>query len=70
MGNCPNRELQKDWKEFGETAFEFETLELLEPLEDPNYDPSEDLEYLEATWVEKLSPYEDRGYNLRPKSTE
>ncbi len=67
MGTCRNRALQNDWNEFGESTFEFETLELLEPLDDSDYNPEDDLEYLLETWLEKLSPYEGKGYNIRSK---
>ncbi|MCB1686609.1 MAG: GIY-YIG nuclease family protein [Pseudomonadales bacterium] len=64
-----NEALQSDWNEWGADAFEFEILDLLEPLKDPGYDPGEDLDVLEALWVEKLSPFGDRGYNKVPKQT-
>jgi hypothetical protein len=49
----------------GPDAFAFETLDLLEPSEVPNYDPTEDLEVLEDLWLQKLQPFGDRGYNRR-----
>jgi group I intron endonuclease len=59
--------LLADWNEFGENAFEFETLDSLEPLDRPGagltYDPMDDLKVLEALWLEKLQPYEPEGYN-------
>lgn len=61
-------ELQQAWKELGEEAFAFEVLEELEPPEDPARDPSDDLAALEALWLEELSPYEERGYNRRPRA--
>ena len=68
MGSCRNILLQNEWQQFGSDAFEFVEAELLEPLDDPNYDPSEDLKFLEELWTEKLSPYGDKGYNKPPKS--
>lgn len=68
MGSCRNIALQNEWKQFGADAFEFKELELLEPSDDPTYDPSEDLQLLEGLWIEKLNPYGDRGYNKPPKS--
>src|SRR5262249_19570320 len=35
LGGHENRELQKDWNEFGSDAFEFETLDLLKPSTEP-----------------------------------
>jgi group I intron endonuclease len=67
MGGHPNRELQKDWAEYGPDAFEFEILDTLTPPEDPNYVPKNDLKALEELWLDKLSPFGDRGYNAKPK---
>lgn len=69
-GSHPSKPLQSDWKEFGETAFAFETLEPLEPRTDPNYEYKSDLEVLEDLWLEKLEPYGDKGYNVRKKTRE
>ena len=66
FGSCRNVVLQKEWKEFGPEAFVFEELELLKPLNDPSYDPAEDLRFLEALWAEKLKPYGENGYNKQP----
>jgi hypothetical protein len=48
MAGHRNRELQKDWVEFGPEAFEFEVLDTLKPPERPDYDPSGDLRVLES----------------------
>ena len=61
-------ELQRDWKALGGEAFVFEVLEELEPPEGPGWDPTDDLAALEALWLEQLQPYEERGYNRRPKA--
>lgn len=68
LGSCRNIVLQKEWKEFGSEAFVFEELEILEPLDDPGYDPAEDLKFLEDLWTEKLKPYGEKGYNKQPKN--
>ncbi len=68
MGGCRNIELQDEWIEFGSEMFEFEELEILKPLDDPSYNPAEDLRFLEELWTEKLKPYGDRGYNKPPKN--
>jgi hypothetical protein len=67
MGGHRNRELQKDWDEFGPEAFEFEALDTLAPPDRPDYDPSADLRALEELWLDKLSPFDERGYNVKPK---
>ncbi|MEO8650175.1 MAG: GIY-YIG nuclease family protein [Acidobacteriota bacterium] len=69
-GTHVNKDLQADWKDLGESAFAFEILEPLEPRDDPNYDYAADLEVLEDLWLEKLTPYGDRGYNIPKRSTE
>ena len=62
-----NRALQQDWNRLGADAFEFEILDTLEIPDRPDYDPSDDLRVLENLWLEKLSPFDDRGYNPQPK---
>ena len=65
MGSHANKALQADWNKLGETAFEFETIEPVEPRDDANYDYKADLITLEDLWLEKLEPYNERGYNER-----
>jgi Family of unknown function (DUF6150) len=67
MGGHRNHELQNDWNEFGAEAFEFEILDTLTPPELPDYKPKDDLQALEELWLDKLSPFEERGYNVKPK---
>jgi len=66
-GSHKNRELQKDWNELGPEAFEFETLDTLEPTDQPGCDPSEDLRMLEEMWFEKLTLSEGSGYDNKPE---
>lgn len=68
LGGHRNRELQCDWNALGEEAFEFEILDTLPPRNEPGYDVRRELKVLEDLWLERLEPYEDRGYNKRPKS--
>jgi hypothetical protein len=67
-GGHPNKSLQKDWNKLGAENFAFEILEELPPRENPGYDYKPDLEVLEDLWLEKLEPYEDKGYNERKKT--
>jgi hypothetical protein len=67
LGGHTNRGLQKDWNELGPEAFEFEVLDTLTPSDRPGYKPADDLRELEELWLEKLSPFDERGYNTRPK---
>ncbi len=69
-GVHPAKGLQADWNEFGPEAFEFEVLEPLEPLEQADRNYAADLEVLEDLWLEKLEPYDDKGYNERKKTRE
>jgi hypothetical protein len=69
-GSHASKSLQADWDALGEEAFEFETIEPVEPRDDPNYDYKADLAFLEDLWLEKLEPYRDKGYNERKKTRE
>jgi len=67
-GVHPSNNLQADWNELGESAFEFDTLEPVEPRDSGDYDYTGDLSVLEDLWLEKLQPYGEMGYN-EPKKT-
>jgi hypothetical protein len=67
MGSHKNKLLQNEWNEYGEDAFVFEVLEVLEKKETGYFDAKDELAKLEAKWLEKLQPYGERGYN-REKS--
>lgn len=61
-GGHPDRALQADWNESGADAFVFETLDTLEPSDEPGWDPAVDLRALEAMWLEKLGRAGQGGY--------
>jgi hypothetical protein len=63
IGRHPNRDLQKDWNEYGPDRFVFETLEVVQEKDDPNFNLSDELTLLEQIWLEKLQPFGERGYN-------
>jgi len=65
-GSHPNPRLQKELSEYGADAFEVEVLDTLEVAEQDDY--SADLRTLEQMWLDKLSPFGERGYNPEPKS--
>jgi group I intron endonuclease len=69
MGTHTNRALQKDLNEYGIEAFEVEVLDTLTVPEQADYDPTADLRTLEQMWLDKLSPFGERGYNPEPKRT-
>ncbi|NLY43553.1 MAG: GIY-YIG nuclease family protein [Clostridiaceae bacterium] len=56
LGSHPNKELQKEWKEQGESAFSIEVLEYLKYDEDESKtDYGEELDILKMVWQENLS---------------
>lgn len=58
-----NKKLQDDWNLYGEAAFSFEILEVLEEKADGFFDKKYELKQLEKKWLDKLQPYGDTGYN-------
>jgi group I intron endonuclease len=59
--------LLQDLKQFGKEYFLFEVLDYLEPKEDPLYNYTDDLKTLEELWIEKLQPFNEKGYNKLPR---
>lgn len=63
-GGHPNRQLQEEWKEFGEDNFEFKILETLDYDKDESKtDYSEELNIIEIMLTEKLSDKNMVSYN-------
>ena len=61
--------LQDDWDRLGPEAFAFETLDLLPVPREGPVDPAvqrEELEVLEALWLERLRPWGEAGYHAPP----
>lgn len=50
------KELQQDWKDYGEANFVFEVLEMIEQSDEPGHNYREELKELEQTWLERLNP--------------
>jgi group I intron endonuclease len=67
LENFSDKELLHDVREFGKDKFAFEVLDYLEPKEDPAYNYTEDLKTLEELWIEKLQPFNEKGYNKQPQ---
>jgi hypothetical protein len=65
MGRFANAGLQKEWREFGADAFDYEVLEQKET--DKVTDMRWELKQILKPWLEKLQPYGDRGYNKPSK---
>ena len=59
----PNAGLQKDWNYFGPDNFTYEVIEQKECNEILNI--NRELENMEKAWLEKLQPYDDKGYNKK-----
>jgi hypothetical protein len=54
FGSHRNRELQEIWNSLGESAFEFEILDLLDHEENTQTNPAEELQILAEMWIQKL----------------
>jgi len=66
---CRIQALQDDWQSCGPEAFEFEVLESFEPgADDSREDVMALVRQLEDAWVEKLQPFDEKGYNKRGES--
>lgn len=64
FGSCPVRELQEEWKAYGEESFTLDILEQLEYDDDESKtDYSEELAILEMIWKDKLSKQGMAIYN-------
>jgi group I intron endonuclease len=54
FGSHRNNALRGEWELFGETSFEFEILDELEPGENKNSDLRDELRILSEMWIRKL----------------
>jgi hypothetical protein len=60
-----NKELQKEWNQYGKDAFTIDILEKLKKKDEPYFNEKEALATLEEKWLEKLQPYGEQGYNQK-----
>ncbi|MGC5325972.1 GIY-YIG nuclease family protein [Brevibacillus sp. SYSU BS000544] len=67
MGSHINKQLQREWNEYGEEAFVSEVLEVLKKKEDGYFDERDALKKMEQKWLDKLQPYGECGYNQEKK---
>ena len=67
IGSHRNRELQKDWNEFGSDMFVFEVLEIVQVTDESQIKVEDELTLLEQIWLEKLQPFGEKGYNTGTK---
>ena len=70
IGSHTNKVLQKDWDEFGPEQFSFDILEEVQRKDDPNFNLKDEFTLLEMVWLEKLQPFNERGYNLNERIRE
>lgn len=68
MGSHPSPSLQQDWRSFGPDAFAYEILAELEQDDlKSDQDYRKELKLLEAMYLDELQPFEEKGYNRKPK---
>jgi len=65
LGSHQSKDLQKDWNALGADKFDFEIMDQMEPRDDLGFDARRELQFMEEMWLEKLEPYDERGYNER-----
>jgi hypothetical protein len=64
-GVHPDRELQADWEALGPDGFEFEILDTIEPLDEPGWEPADDLAALRDIWTERLASEGEGLYGVK-----
>ncbi|WP_378954114.1 GIY-YIG nuclease family protein [Pelosinus sp. sgz500959] len=62
-GSHPNKQLQKEWNQFGKDSFVFEVLEVVKNQNEEFFNEKEELKKLEEKWLNQLQPFGDRGYH-------
>ena len=65
LGSHMNRALQEDFNETDITNFSFEIIDYLKLEKDMEMDYTDDLKMLKEMWIEKLQPFDERGYHKR-----
>ena len=65
LGSHMNRVLQEDFNKNGINNFSFEVIDYLKLKEDIKTNYTDDLKMLEEIWIEKLQPFDEKGYNKR-----
>ncbi len=67
FGTHPSQALQKDWKALGSENFRYEILSEIEHQEGVKVDYKKEVKTLEKMFLDELQPYDEKGYNQRPK---
>jgi hypothetical protein len=63
FGSHRNKALQDDWNSLGADGFAFEIVELLMPLDEPDYNPDDDLAALLQLTLERQEFAPEKLYN-------
>ena len=67
IGRHRNEALQAEWNQYGPDNFIFEILEVVKIKDDPDFNLNDELTLLEQIWLEKLQPFNERGYNTESR---
>jgi group I intron endonuclease len=67
LGSHKNKILQEEYTRYGPDNFIFEIIDYLPVKEDRTYDYTKELKVLEELWLDKLQPYNEKGYNFPMK---
>jgi hypothetical protein len=62
QGTHRNPRLSQEWSLHGESSFNFEILDMVEPREDVAFDVARELEDLVALWRQQIPCQGERGY--------
>jgi group I intron endonuclease len=67
FGMHQNSGLQNDWNEFGADNFVYEILEEIKQNDEKPLDYNKEIKTLEDMIIEELKPFDDKGYNNKPR---
>jgi len=62
QGSHRNALLRQDWLQHGEASFRFETLDMVEPRDEPGFNLARELDELLALWRAEMPCAGDGGY--------
>ena len=65
FGMHPNKELQADWKQYGDDNFSYEILAELKDDPDKTVNVNDEVKMLEQLYIEELEPFDNKGYNKK-----
>ena len=62
-GHHRNARLAQDWREHGESNFQFDILDLVKPSEDPTFNVAQELAMLVSLWRQEIPCQDELGYD-------